>query len=145
MLKMKKDNRRAGQLSDSQNIIRIDLPLFYRAKKLTARECKIIRLIPRGAERKITMHDLAMLANMRTRAVQDIVSKAKKKGVPILSSRKAGNSGYYIATTEEERSKGIVNLRHQSNEILAGIEGITSANLDKWEVLTGYKEMIKHE
>lgn len=143
MLSMKKDDRRAGQSSQNHNVIRVDLPLFYRDTTLTAREAEVIRLIPRGAERKIAMKDLASLAGMDTRAVQDIISSAKKKGVPIISSRKAKDHGYYIAETEAERRNGLVNLKHQANEILAGIDGITSADLDNWEKITGYSEAVK--
>ena len=143
MLSMKKDDRRAGQSSQNHNVIRVDLPLFYRDTTLTAREAEVIRLIPRGAERKIAMKDLASLAGMNTRAVQDIISSAKKKGVPIISSRKAKDHGYYIAETEAERRNGLVNLKHQANEILAGIDGITSADLDNWEKITGYSEAVK--
>lgn len=142
MLSMKKDDRRAGQSSQNHNVIRVDLPLFYRDTTLTAREAEVIRLIPRGAERKIAMKDLASLAGMDTRAVQDIISSAKKKGVPIISSRKAKDHGYYIAETEAERRNGLVNLKHQANEILAGIDGITSADLDNWEKITGYSEVV---
>ncbi|WP_235958402.1 hypothetical protein [Limosilactobacillus frumenti] len=109
---------------------------------MTAREAKVIRLIPRGSERKVTMKDLASLAGMDTRGVQDIISSAKKKGVPIMSSRKAKDHGYYIAETEAERRNGLVNLKHQANEILAGIDGITNADLDNWEKVTGYSEVV---
>lgn len=142
MLNMKKDDRRAGQSSQSQKGVRIDLPLFYRDRSLTAREAKVIRLIPRGSERKVTMKDLASLAGMDTRGVQDIISSAKKKGVPIMSSRKAKDHGYYIAKTEAERRNSLVNLKHQANEILAGIDGITNADLDNWEKVTGYSEVV---
>lgn len=142
MLNTKKDNRRAGQLSQGQKIVRIDLPLFYRDTTLTAREAKVIRLIPRGADRKITMKELASLAGTSTRTARIIILSAKKKGVPIVSSRKSGDSGYSIAETEAERRNGLVNLKHQANEILAGVEGVANADLDNWEKVTGYSEVV---
>lgn len=140
MLSTKKAAPRAGRAA--YNVKFIELPLFYRDRKLTASEVDVVRLIPRGSERKVTMKDLASLAGMDTRGVQDIISSAKKKGVPIMSSRKAKDHGYYIAETEVERRNGLVNLKHQANEILAGIDGITNADLDNWEKVTGYSEVV---
>lgn len=59
-----------------------------------------------------------------------------------MSSRKSKDHGYYIAETETERRNGLVNLKHQANEILAGIDGITNADLDNWEKVTGYNEVV---
>ena len=57
--------------------------------------------------------------------------------------RKSPDSGYYIATTEEERRRGLANLRHQIKEISAGIEGVEGADLDRWQRLTGFNEQLE--
>lgn len=125
------------------NLIKYELPLFYRKQQVTATEAQVISLIPKGEDRKVTMTDLARLAALDTRTVQNLISSSKKKGVPILSSREAGNSGYYIATTESERQRGLANLRHQIKEISAGIEGVEGADLDSWQRLTGFTEQLE--
>lgn len=140
MLKIK-NARRNNQRQT--NLITYDLPLFYRNQQVTATEVQVIALIPKGEDSKVTMTDLARLASLDTRTVQNIISSAKKKGVPILSSRKAGDSGYYIATTEEERRRGLATLRHQIKEISAGIEGVEGADLDQWQHLTGFNEQLE--
>lgn len=140
MLKMK-NARRNNQRQT--NLIKYELPLFYRNQQVTATEVQVIALIPKGEDSKVTMTDLARLASLDTRTVQNIISSAKKKGVPILSSRKAGDSGYYIATTEEERRRGLATLRHQIKEISAGIEGVEGADLDRWQRLTGFNEQLE--
>lgn len=143
MLSTKKAAPRAGRAA--YNVKFIELPLFYRDRKLTASEVDVIRLIPEGVDQKITMPDLASLAHTSTRAVQDTIYKAKMKGVPICCSRKAGDSGYYIATTEDERVHGLQNLKHQANKILEGIEGVAGANLTDWKRLTGFDEVLKDD
>lgn len=138
--KQKRDDRRAGQ--SSPKIVNLDLPLFYRNKNLTAREARVISLIPRGIDHKVSMPELARLTEMDTRAVQSIIYVSKLKGVPICCSRKAKDSGYYIPTTEEERAIGLVNLKHQANKILEGIVSVANSNLDSWEDMTGYEEAL---
>lgn len=143
MLSTKKAAPRAGWAAS--NVKFIELPLFYRGRKLTASEVDVVRLIPEGVDHKITMTDLAKLAGHGTRATQDFIFKARLKGVPICCSRKAGDSGYYIATTEDERVHGLQNLKHQANKILEGIEGVAGANLTDWKRLTGFDEVLKDD
>ena len=141
MLKAKKEAaQRAGRAASNETI---DLMLFYRDRKLTASETNIVRLIPEGADHKITMPDLASFAHTSTRAVQDTIYKAKMKGVPVCCSRKSGDSGYYIATTEAERKQGLRNLKHQATKILEGVNGVSNASLTNWKKLTGFDEVVK--
>ena len=143
MFKRKKDENRAGLSSQGQKLVNIDLPLFYRKQKLTAREAAVIRFIPHSMEHKITMPALSRMVDMDTRAVQSIIYASKLKGVPICCSRNPKDSGYYIATTEAERATGLVNLKHQANRILDGIMSVSNASLDNWEKMTGYVEARK--
>lgn len=103
--------------------------------ELTIIEQAVLDLIPRGGQRKQSAAEIAPLLGLEKRDIQAVVSRLIKKGVPIVAKRNGSyiKRGYYIATTEEERTKGLISLKRQQKDTEERIKLVEHADLKNWE------------
>lgn len=103
--------------------------------ELTIIEQAVLELLPRGEQRKRSASEIAPLLDLDKRDVQSVVSKLIKKGIPVVAKRngKYSERGYYIATTEEERTKGLISLKRQQKDTEERIKLVEHADLKNWE------------
>lgn len=60
-----------------------------------------------GAESKITTNKLAAAVGMDKRTIRESVNHLTAIGVPVVGSKKAHDSGYFIADDEDEQRIGV--------------------------------------
>ena len=84
----------------------------------------ISRLLMEGSENGLHLQDLVRLTGEDQRTVRKIIHEERRSGVPILSDNA---SGYFLPSTEEERSACVRSLRHRAKEILAAAAAIENA------------------
>lgn len=101
---------------------------------LTIIERAVVELIPRGRERRTTTREIGKLVDLDSREVFAVIQQARRKGVPIVASRR-DNGGLFIATNEEERSEGLRPLEAQYESTRETIENIRGADLNNWQKL----------
>lgn len=79
---------------------------------------RVVECIPKGSKRPITVREISSLTGFSGTAIRSYVSKAIiSYGIAIGASNTAGNSGYFIIETSEEREKAIKNLTSRIREI----------------------------
>ena len=84
----------------------------------------ISRLLMEGSENGLHLQDLVRLTGEDQRTVRKMIHEERRSGVPILSDNA---SGYFLPSTEEERSACVRSLRHRAKEILAAAAAIEKA------------------
>ena len=84
----------------------------------------ISRLLMEGSENGLHLQDLVRLTGEDQRTVRKMIHEERRSGVPILSDNA---SGYFLPSTEEERSACVRSLRHRAKEILAAAAAIENA------------------
>ncbi|EFU74339.1 hypothetical protein [Enterococcus italicus] len=104
-------------------------------QELTIIEQSVLELIPRGGAVKRSASEIASLVGLERRDIQAVVNRLVKKGVPIVAKRDGRyiERGYYIATTEEERTKGLISLKRQQKDTEERIKLVEHADLKNWE------------
>lgn len=104
--------------------------------ELTIIEQSVLRLIPRGSERKISIREIGTTIDLDERSIYEVVSSLRKKGVPVCAVRNGepSNRGYYVATNETERDEGLVSYKAQIIDMQGIVEQIEQADLDLWAV-----------
>lgn len=72
---------------------------------------KVLRLIPQGSERPITVREIEQITGMSSQRIRHIVSDSIiTHGILIGTSNRIGNSGYYYAIHPEEREATVKNM-----------------------------------
>jgi len=71
--------------------------------QLTAKECRVLELIPVGHEQAIQARRLAQLAGQHERESRELINHlVVEHGLPIGSSPEPGSAGYFIIASEED-------------------------------------------
>lgn len=102
--------------------------------ELSIIEQAVLKLIPLGNERKISILEIGTLIDLDERSIYGIVNGLRKKGVPVCAQRNGipKERGYYIATNEEERVDGLAAYKAQVRDMQGLINDIENANLETW-------------
>lgn len=101
--------------------------------ELTIIEQTVLRLIPKGSQRKRPTKEIADLVGLDQREVRAVISSLIRKGVPIVASRKFEDRGFYIATNNRERAEGLHSIKEQVNDMSLRIELVEQADLENWD------------
>lgn len=111
--------------------------------ELTIIEKAVLELIPRGIERKIAISELVSLVGIDERSMYTIINNLRKKGVPICAKRSGENRGYYVATNEEEKERGLASYKSQVKDMRELINAIEKADISNWmENIKGADEAV---
>lgn len=102
-------------------------------KELTIIEQSILKMIPLGDERKISIGELSSLVDIDKRSIYTIINNLRKKGVPICATRSGENRGYYVATNEEEKERGLASYRSQYNDMGSLITVLEKIDVSNWK------------
>lgn len=91
-----------------------------------------VAMLPEGAEKPVSIADLATRLNTNKRTITaGVAFLINHKGVPI-GSRRSTPSGYYLITSDEERNKAIAPLTAQALEELKRAEKLRAIDLQTW-------------
>lgn len=103
-------------------------------QELSIIEQAVLKLIPVGNERKISIREIESLIDLDERTVYGIVNSLRKKGVPVCAKRNGllHERGYYIATNEAERVDGLAAYKSQVQDMQNLINDIENASLETW-------------
>lgn len=86
----------------------------------------LLNFLPIGQDSRITGRDLERLTNLDGVSIRREINRLRTAGNPIASDA----NGYYIATTEEELTATIKNLKSRSQAMNRAIEGLMGANFN---------------
>jgi uncharacterized protein YbjQ (UPF0145 family) len=101
----------------------MDLPADYR---------RILRHLHKGADSPVTCKELQLRTGFSDVMVRNSIAEmVTKYGVPITG----GTKGYYIFTTEEQRSEACRSLRGRASEIHKRANAIENMNMDQLMVM----------
>lgn len=102
--------------------------------ELTIIESAVLELIPHGTARKISIKEVASLVDLDERSIYEVINSLRKKGVPVCAQRSGvpSDRGYYIATSEQERTEGLTAYKSQVKDMTKLIDLIESADLYNW-------------
>lgn len=93
---------------------------------------QLVAMLPEGAEKAVSIADLATRLNTNKRTITaGVAFLINHKGVPI-GSRHSTPSGYYLITSDEERNKAIAPLTAQALEELKRAEKLRAIDLQTW-------------
>lgn len=93
---------------------------------------QLVAMLPEGAEKPVSIADLATRLNTNKRTITaGVAFLINHKGVPI-GSRRSTPSGYYLITSDEERNKAIAPLTAQALEELKRAEKLRAIDLQTW-------------
>lgn len=111
---------------------------------------QLVAMLPEGAEKLVSIADLAARLNTNKRTITAWVAfLINHKGVPI-GSRRSTPSGYYLITSDEERNNAIAPLTAQALEELKRAERLRSIDLQTWRnnfndnKKSTHKRLIEH-
>ena len=93
---------------------------------------QLVEMLPEGAEKPVSIADIATRLNTNKRTITAWVAfLINHKGVP-MGSRRSAPSGYYLITSDEERNNAIAPLTAQALEELKRAEKLRSIDLHTW-------------
>ena len=99
---------------------------------LTEQLEQLVAMLPEGAEKPVSIADIATRLNTNKRTITAWVAfLINHKGIPI-GSRRSTPSGYYLITSDEERNNAIAPLTAQALEELKRAEKLRSIDLHTW-------------
>lgn len=102
--------------------------------QLSQLEHYVVKLIPRGSERKISIAEISYTLHIDERATYGVINSLRSKGVPVCAKR-AGepqDRGYYIATNEAELREGIAPYKAQIADMMKLVSILEQADLAGW-------------
>lgn len=105
-------------------------------KKLSGVELKVLDMLPRGLAHPIQLRSLVTLTGFSDRRIYEIINGLiTKVGVPIVSIRSGDlkQRGFYIATSDEERTTGLVSIIGQTKDMENRIAAVKKADLHAWQ------------
>jgi len=82
-----------------------------------------------GKNRAIISSELEALTNLSGSQIREEVNKLRTAGVPICS----GRTGYYLASTQEELDRTVVQLKSRVSQIRKAIKGLNIKLEDYYE------------
>ena len=86
----------------------------------------LLDLLPEGQENRITSKELGRITHLTGSQIRAEVNRLRTEGAPIASDA----NGYYIATTQEELTATIRNLRSRSKAMNRAVEGLMGAKFE---------------
>lgn len=101
-------------------------------RRLTKNDIQVLRLLKKGADSKITKRQLMAQTKLTARNLYDAIEALRSLGIPIMASRKAGDSGYYIAQTKEEKVLGIAQYKKQIATEQRNLDLLEKTDLDHY-------------
>lgn len=103
--------------------------------ELTIIERAVLDLIPSGTTRKISIKEVSRLVDLDERSVYEVINSLRKKRIPVCAQRSGEPSqrGYYIATSDLERSEGISSYKSQVADMQRLISYIEQADVNGWK------------
>ncbi|HWO77758.1 MAG TPA: hypothetical protein VNM69_17970 [Bacillus sp. (in: firmicutes)] len=97
---------------------------------------RVVECIPKGSKRPITVREISSLTGFSSTAIRSYVSKAIiSYGIAIGASNTAGNSGYFIIETSEEREKAKSNLISRIREMNKRVKALDAIGDPNQETL----------
>lgn len=80
------------------------------------------------------IHEICKDLIIDERAAYELISRLRKKGIPICAKRNglAADRGYYIATSEQEWTDELAPYKSQVHEMMIIIRQIEGADIDQW-------------
>lgn len=102
--------------------------------ELSIIESAVLGFIPHGTARKISIKEVASLVDLDERSIYEVINSLRKKGVPICAQRSGlpSDRGYYIATSEQERTEGLAAYKSQVADMQTLIDHIEGADVAGW-------------
>lgn len=110
--------------------------------KLTKNEKQVLYLIPSGADTIITRREISNITGLTLRRIDETISRLIiNYHIPIVSDRQRG---YYIATTEQERARGMSGFNNQIKYMQKRAQAVFESDLNNWkkEVLEKWVMLI---
>lgn len=90
---------------------------------------EIERYLLRGRENALSLRELRRITGLHPRKITEAVQRARRRGVPVLSSSHPG--GYFIAATEEEKAAFERSMRHRARETLTTLRYLRQAQVEE--------------
>ena len=87
---------------------------------------KVSEYLHRGAGAPVRLAELAALAEMPEREVRRCIERERRSGVPICSDNR---SGYFLASSEEERDRFIRSMVHRAVQILITVRAVQGGDI----------------
>ena len=82
----------------------------------------------RGRENALSLRELRRITGLHPRKITESVQRARRRGVPVLSSSHPG--GYFIAATTEEKTRFERSMRHRARETLVTLRYLRQARVE---------------
>lgn len=86
----------------------------------------LLDLLPEGKDNRITSKELGRITHLTGPQIRAEVNRLRTEGAPIASDA----NGYYIATTQEELTATIRNLRSRSKAMNRAVEGLMGVKFE---------------
>lgn len=86
----------------------------------TEKQGVIASLLPYGAERAVSLRQLADMTGLSTREVRRSIQRERLNGVPICEA----GAGYFLAENDEERRRWIISMRGRARQILKAARAV---------------------
>lgn len=103
---------------------------------------KVFMLLPIGVHSSISTKEIEMILGIQERYVREIINNLiMEYGIPIGSFRHQ-NNGFFIATSEEEKTLGTYSLAEQVNTMKQRLNRIKDTDL---ETAMLYREKYKND
>lgn len=96
----------------------------------TTRSGPISRLLLRGQENAIPLHDLKAVTGWDGRTIRRMIERERRSGVPILADN---SRGYFLPANYHERAACVCSMRHRALEILRTAQAIEAARMEDME------------
>ncbi len=91
---------------------------------------RVLRQIPRGIEKPVTVAEISRITGISVRSVHSIISElVTRYGVPIGGVRADGRHGVFIATNEAERLAAITPLQSNAAVIQQRVDRLREIKL----------------
>lgn len=98
---------------------------------LTKNEQRVLQLIPSGADKIITRREISNITGFPLRRIDETISRLIiNYHIPIVSDRQRG---YYIATTEQERARGMSGFNNQIKYMQKRAQAVFESDLNNWK------------
>lgn len=101
-------------------------------KRITENDVQVLRLLKKGADNKITKHQLMKATGLNARNLFETIEVLRSLGIPIMASRKVTDAGYYIAQNQTEKTAGIAQYKKQIATEKHNLELLENTSIDNY-------------
>lgn len=92
---------------------------------------KVLRLIPMGSAKPITVSEIEKLTGFTSTRIRHVVSDSIiTHEIPVETSNRVNNPGYYYATSQEEREQTLKNMSSRLGYLAKRIKVLKDAPID---------------